>query len=157
MINRKETKTETLHETAPEQWRTRGTGVNRVRTSYRELPERKTPSNLETHNSYSFRKSTSHNLHRETHLGLARSPKKNRTGSTRRDLQPAMPSYGEGRLKITASNLPTCDRIHPFNRALKRTIRHEESLPSGEAPPSEQESQKIQWSLSYTTDPKRKH
>ncbi|CDY21486.1 BnaC03g27110D [Brassica napus] len=75
----------------------------------------------------------SHNLHRETHLGLARSPKKNRTGNTRRDLQPAMPSYGEGRLKIAASNLPPPNPAPPpekRHQVNKKAERSSEAYPT---------------------------
>ena len=78
---------------------------------------------------------TSHNLHRETHLGLARSPKKNRTGSTRRDLQPAMPSYGEGRLKIAASN------PQPVTVYIHLTERSKEQSDMKRAPPPEKRHQ----------------
>ncbi|WZZ17943.1 hypothetical protein YC2023_111032 [Brassica napus] len=96
----------------------RGEGVDVVRkpvaASYRR--ERRSHTLKHTVPTASDRP-TCHNPHKESHLELACPPKKNHTGNTRRKQQPAMPSFGEGRLKITASNFPTRNRIHPFNQA----------------------------------------
>ncbi|WZZ27986.1 hypothetical protein YC2023_011387 [Brassica napus] len=59
---------------------------------------------------------TTHYLHKESHLEPACTPKRNHTGNTRRDLQPTMPSFGERRLKIAASNLPTRDQ-QPYRKS----------------------------------------
>ncbi|KAL0690015.1 hypothetical protein Bca4012_089693 [Brassica carinata] len=64
---------------------------------------------------------TTHYLHKESHLEPACTPKRNHTGNTRRDLQPTMPSFGERRLKIAASNLPTRDRYTHLTECSYRT------------------------------------
>ena len=119
--------------------------MNGVRTSYRELPEKKVPSNLETHGSYSFRKLTSHNLHKEsqsrTHsLTQEASHRQHKEGH-----EPAMPLFGKDSWRL----LPPTNQLGTVYTHLTgdsyRTARLTENTTSGETLPNKQEVRKPKW------------
>ncbi|KAF3596533.1 hypothetical protein DY000_02021482 [Brassica cretica] len=85
--------------------------------SYHELRRERRLQTLKHTAPTASDRPTCHNPHKESHLELACPPKRNQTGSTRREQQPAMPLFRERKLKIAASNPLTRDRIHRFNQS----------------------------------------